>query len=95
MDILNDQRPITALTGARGQALARVAARRSLSLTDCTCAEEANEDPLVFLLCNHAFPASYLDGYLELHTAYARDGPEGRWREPAPLQARRGVEGQC
>ena len=46
--------------------------------------EEVSEDPLVVLSCGHVLPMSSMDGFLELHKAYAVDAA-GNWSHPQQL----------
>lgn len=43
--------------------------------------DEVSQDPLIILSCGHVLPMTSMDGYLELHKAYATDSL-GEWKQP-------------
>ncbi|KAL0023606.1 hypothetical protein WJX77_006297 [Trebouxia sp. C0004] len=47
---------------------------------------EVTENPLIVLACGHVLPMTSMDGYLELHRAYAKD-QQGNWTTPCQLEA--------
>lgn len=57
-------------------------------------ASELDEEPLLLLPCDHAFPCSSMDGHMGLGDAYAR-GDSGAWLRPQPQQSELGAVKAC